>query len=54
MSQGCTLTVYMYTLINEGNEYAGVAWAVALVLIILTVLINAAAEYIGNKLKKEY
>ena len=54
MSQGCTLTVYMYTLINEGNEYAGVAWAVALVLIILTVLINAAAEFIGNKLKKEY
>ncbi len=54
MSQGCTLTVYMYSLINEGNEYAGVAWAVAVVLIILTILINGAAELIGNKLKKEY
>ena len=54
MSQGCTLTVYMYSLINEGNEYAGVAWAVAVVLIILTILLNGAAELIGNKLKKEY
>ena len=54
MSQGCTLTVYMYSLINEGNKYAGVAWAIAVVLIILTILINGAAELIGNKLKKEY
>lgn len=54
MSQGCTLTVYMYSLINEGNEYAGQAWAVAVVLIVLVVIINGAAEFIGNKLKKEY
>lgn len=55
MSQGCTLTVYMYSLITENpSEYADVAWAVAVVLIILTIVINAAAEFIGNKLKKEY
>ena len=54
MNQGCTLTVYMYSLINEGNEYIGQAWAVAVVLIVLVVLINGVAEFIGNKLKKEY
>ncbi len=54
MDRGTTLTVYMYSLMNESNEYAGVAWAVAVVLIILVVLINAVAEFIGNKLKKEY
>mgnify|MGYP005771780445 CR=1 FL=1 len=54
MSQGCTLTVYMYSLINEGNKYAGQAWAVAVVLIVLVIIINGAAEFIGNKLKKEY
>lgn len=54
METGSTLTVYMYSLINEGNEHAGEAWAIAVVLIILVVLINGAAEFIGNKLKKEY
>ena len=55
MSQGCTLTVYMYSIISENpSEYAGVAWAIAVVLILLTILINGAAELIGNKLKKEY
>ena len=54
MSQGCTLTVYMYSLISEGNAYYGEAWAIAVVLILLTILINGAAELIGNKLKKEY
>ena len=54
MQTGSTLTVYLYALISEGNKYIGEAWAVAVVLIILTVIINAAAEYIGNKLKKEY
>ena len=52
--QGCTLTVYMYSLITEGNKYAGQAWAVAVVLIVLVIIINGAAEFIGNKLKKEY
>ena len=54
LSQGSTLTVYMYSLISEGNAYYGEAWAIAVVLIILTILINGAAELIGNKLKKEY
>lgn len=54
MNQGSTLTVYLYSLINEGNDYIGEAWAVAVVLIILTVIINGLAEFIGNKLKKEY
>ncbi len=54
MGQGCTLTVYMYSLITEGNKYAGEAWAVAVVLVVLVVLINGAAEFVGNKLKKEY
>ena len=39
---------------TEGNEYAGEAWAVAVVLVVLVVLINGAAEFVGNKLKKEY
>ena len=55
MGQGCTLTVYMYSLIQEGGStYSGQAWAIAVVLIILVVLINGAAEFVGNKLKKEY
>ena len=54
MEQGSTLTVYMYMLISEGNAYYGQVWAIAVVLIILTVIINGLAEFIGNKLKKEY
>lgn len=54
MQTGSTLTVYMYSLISEGNAYYGEVWAVAVVLIVLTVIINGAAEFIGNKLKKEY
>ena len=54
MGQGCTLTVYMYSLISEGGTYSGQAWAIAVVLIILVVIINGLAEFVGNKLKKEY
>ena len=46
--------MYLYSLISEGNDYIGEAWAVAVVLIILVVIINGLAEFIGNKLKKEY
>ena len=53
MQQGSTLTVYLYSLCTE-NTHPGVAWAVAVVLIILVVIINGLAEFIGNKLKKEY
>ena len=34
--------------------HVGQAWATAVVLIVLVVLINGAAEFVGNKLKKEY
>ena len=54
METGSTLTVYLYALISEGNRHIGQAWAVAVVLILLTVAINGVAELIGNKLKKEY
>lgn len=54
MGQGCTLTVYMYSLISEGGTYSGQAWAIAVVLIVLVVIINGLAEFVGNKLKKEY
>ena len=50
---GCTLTVYLYTMMTEGM-HVGEAWATAVVLIVLVVLINGAAEFVGNKLKKEY
>ena len=54
MESGSTLTVYLYNLTNESGELANVAWAVAVVLIILVLIINGIAEFIGNKLKKEY
>lgn len=50
---GCTLTVYLYTMMNEGM-HVHEAWATAVVLIVLVVIINGAAEFVGNKLKKEY
>lgn len=53
MQPGCTLTVYLYTMMNEGL-HVHEAWATAVVLILLVVLINGAAEFVGNKLKKEY
>lgn len=54
MESGSTLTVYLYNLTNESGELANVAWAVAVVLIILVLIINGIAEFVGNKLKKEY
>lgn len=54
MQTGSTLTVYLYSLISEGNAYYGQAWAIAVVLIVLVILINGAAELVGNKLRKEY
>lgn len=50
---GCTLSVYFYTLANEGL-HVGEAWATGVILILLVLIINGAAEFIGNKLKKEY
>ena len=53
MDSGCTLSVFLYSLMSEGL-HVGQAWATAVVLIVLVVLINGAAEFVGNKLKKEY
>lgn len=53
MGSGCTLAVFMYTLYRE-NAAPEVAWATGVVLIALVLVINGAAEFIGNKLKKEY
>ena len=40
-------------MMNEGM-HVHEAWATAVVLIVLVVIINGAAEFVGNKLKKEY
>mgnify|MGYP001056245098 FL=1 len=52
-SSGCTLSVFLYSLMSEG-EHVHEAWATAVVLILLVVIINGLAEFVGNKLKKEY
>ena len=53
MGSGCTLAVFMYSLYRE-NIAPEVAWATGVVLILLVVVINGIAEFVGNKLKKEY
>ena len=53
MGSGATLAVFMYSLYRE-NVAPEIAWATGVVLIILVVIINGAAEFVGNKLKKEY
>lgn len=53
MGNGRTLAVHMYLLANE-SLYVGEAWATGVVLILLVILINGLAEFVGNKLKKEY
>ena len=53
MQSGATLAIHMYLLANEGL-HVGEAWATAVVLIVLVVVINGLAEFVGNKLKKEY
>ena len=53
LGNGRTLAVHMYMLANE-SFHVGEAWANAVVLIALVLVINGAAEFIGNKLKKEY
>lgn len=53
MSGGRTLSIHVYILATNGL-YENAAWATAVVLIVLVVLINGLAEFVGNKLKKEY
>ena len=50
-SSSATLTVALYVYVNERGE-TGVAFAIAGILMMLTFLINLAANYAGKKLKK--
>ncbi len=50
-SSSATLTVALYVYANERGE-TGVAFAIAAILMVLTFLINMAANYAGKKLKK--
>ena len=50
-SSSATLTVALYVYANERGE-TGVAFAIAAILMILTFLINLAANMAGKKLKK--
>lgn len=50
-SSSATLTVALYVYANERGE-TGVAFAIAAILMILTFLINLAANFAGRKLKK--
>ena len=50
-SSSATLTVALYVYANERGE-TGVAFAIAAILMLLTFLINLAANYAGKKLKK--
>ena len=50
-SSSATLTVALYVNANERGE-TGVAFAIAAILMMLTFLINMAANYAGKKLKK--
>ena len=50
-SSSATLTVALYVYANERGE-TGVAFAIAAILMVLTFLINLAANFAGRKLKK--
>ncbi len=50
-SSSATLTVALYVYANERGE-TGVAFAIAAILMVLTFLINMAANFAGKKLKK--
>ena len=50
-SSSATLTVALYVYANERGE-TGVAFAIAAILMILTFLINLAANTVGRRLKK--
>ena len=50
-SSSATLTVALYVYANERGE-TGVAFAIAAILMVLTFLINTAANFAGKKLKK--
>ena len=51
-TSSATLTVALYVYANERGE-TGVAFAIAAILMILTLLINLSAGWVGKKLKKQ-
>ena len=51
-SAGATLTVALYVYAKEQGEF-GIAFAIAAILMILTMLINLAAVFVGNYIKKK-
>lgn len=50
-SPGATLTVALYVYAKEEGEF-GVAFAIAAILMVLTLLINLLATFVGNYFKK--
>ena len=50
-SSGATLTVALYVYAKEQGEFE-VAFAIAAILMILTLIINLAANFVGKKLKR--
>lgn len=51
VSPGATLTVALYVYVKEDGEF-GVGFATAAILMILTILINLAASFVGKYFKK--
>ena len=51
-SSGATLTVALYVYAKERADFA-VAFSIATILLILTILINLAASLAGKKLKRQ-
>ena len=52
MSSGRTLAVHMYALSSEGL-YTNQAYATAVVLLVLVLLINTLSAFLANKLTKK-
>ncbi len=50
-SSGATLTVALYVYVKERAQY-DLAFSVAVVLLVITLIINLAAKFVGKKLKK--
>lgn len=50
---GCTLAVHMYKLMSEGL-YTNQAYATAVVLLVMVIIINALSGLVAKKFQKEY
>ncbi|MBR5509509.1 MAG: phosphate ABC transporter, permease protein PstA, partial [Lachnospiraceae bacterium] len=51
MSSGRTLAIHMYALLNEGL-YMEEAYATAVVLLVMVLLINSLSSYVARKFTK--